>query len=64
MKKFSGKSKVPVCPGMGPENQANRPVYNALLKRGKEHPIEEVGEQLRGMMPWLHKDKLVDQKKN
>ena len=46
------------------ENQANRPVYNALLKRGKEHPIEEVGEQLRGMMPWLHKDKLVDQKKN
>ncbi len=46
------------------ENQANRPVYHALLKRGKEHPIEEVGEQLRGMMPWLHKDKLVDQKKN
>ena len=46
------------------ENQANRPVYNALLKRGKEHPIEEVGEKLRGMMPWLHKDKLVDQKKN
>jgi ketol-acid reductoisomerase len=46
------------------ENQANRPVYNALLKRGKEHPIEEVGDQLRGMMPWLHKDKLVDQKKN
>lgn len=46
------------------ENQANRPVYNALLKRGKEHPIEEVGEQLRGMMPWLQKDKLVDQKKN
>ena len=46
------------------ENQANRPVYNALLKRGKEHPIEEVGERLRGMMPWLNKDKLVDQKKN
>jgi len=46
------------------ENQANRPVYNALLKRGKEHPIEEVGERLRGMMPWLQKDKLVDQKKN
>ncbi len=46
------------------ENQANRPVYNALLKRGKEHPIEEVGDRLRGMMPWLQKDKLVDQKKN
>ena len=46
------------------ENQANRPVYNALLKRGEEHPIEEVGKNLRGMMPWLQKDKLVDQKKN
>ncbi|MDT7042415.1 ketol-acid reductoisomerase [Candidatus Nitronereus thalassa] len=46
------------------ENQANRPVYNALLKRGEEHPIEEVGKKLRGMMPWLQKDKLVDQSKN
>ncbi len=46
------------------ENQANRPVYNALLKRGEEHPIEEVGKNLRGMMPWLQKDKLVDQNKN
>jgi len=46
------------------ENQANRPVYNALLKKGEEHPIEEVGKQLRGMMPWLQKDKLVDQSKN
>lgn len=46
------------------ENQANRPVYNALLKRGEEHPIEEIGKRLRGMMSWLHKDKLVDQKKN
>lgn len=46
------------------ENQANRPVYNALLKRGEEHPIEEVGKKLRGMMPWLQNDKLVDQKKN
>ena len=46
------------------ENQANRPVYNALLKRGEEHPIEEVGKKLRGMMPWLQKNKLVDQKKN
>ena len=46
------------------ENQANRPVYNALLKKGEEHPIEEVGKRLRGMMPWLKKDQLVDQKKN
>jgi len=46
------------------ENQANRPVYNALLKKGEEHPIEEVGKRLRAMMPWLKKDQLVDQKKN
>ena len=46
------------------ENQANRPVYNALLKRGEDHPIEEVGAQLRGMMPWLKKDQLVDKQKN
>lgn len=37
------------------ENQANRPVYNALLKREAEHPVEEVGERLRGMMKWLEK---------
>ena len=46
------------------ENQANRPVYNALLKRGEDHPIEEVGSRLRGMMPWLKKDQLVDKQKN
>ncbi len=46
------------------ENQANRPVYNALLKKGEDHPIEEVGARLRGMMPWLKKDQLVDKQKN
>ena len=46
------------------ENQANRPVYSALLKKGADHPIEEVGQKLRGMMPWLQKDQLVDQNKN
>ncbi len=35
------------------ENQAGRPVFNALLKRDAEHLIEEVGEQLRGMMSWI-----------
>ncbi len=37
------------------ENQAGRPVFNALLKRDAEHLIEEVGEQLRGMMSWIKK---------
>ena len=46
------------------ENQANRPVYNALLAKGEAHPIEEVGSRLRAMMPWLKKGKLVDKNKN
>ncbi|HRZ86202.1 MAG TPA: ketol-acid reductoisomerase [bacterium] len=35
------------------ENQANRPVYNALLRKDREHLIETVGEKLRGMMSWI-----------
>jgi len=35
------------------ENQAGRPVFNALRKKSAEHPIEEVGERLRAMMPWI-----------
>lgn len=46
------------------ENQANKPVFNALTKKGQSHPIEEVGERLRRMMPWLQKGKLVDRSKN
>ena len=37
------------------ENQAGRPVYNALKRMDAEHPIEEVGKELRQMMPWLKK---------
>jgi ketol-acid reductoisomerase len=29
-----------------------------------EHQIEQVGEKLRAMMPWIAKNKLVDQSKN
>ncbi|MCS7199981.1 MAG: ketol-acid reductoisomerase [Caldimicrobium sp.] len=35
------------------ENQAGRPVLNALRKREAQHPIEAVGQRLRAMMPWL-----------
>jgi ketol-acid reductoisomerase len=45
------------------ECRANKPVFNALTKKGEEHPIEEVGEKLRAMMPWLKKGKLVDKTK-
>ncbi len=37
------------------ENQVNRPAFNAMRQREKEHPIEEVGSRLRNMMSWLKK---------
>ena len=37
------------------ENQANRPVFNALLKKDSEHQIEKVGDKLRKMMPFVGK---------
>jgi ketol-acid reductoisomerase len=45
------------------ECRANKPVFNALTKKGEDHPIEEVGVKLRSMMPWLKKGKLVDKSK-
>ncbi len=35
------------------ENQTGRPVFNKLLARAEQHPIEEVGRQLRAMMPFI-----------
>jgi ketol-acid reductoisomerase len=35
------------------ENQAGRPVYNALKKRDAEHQVEIVGKELRKMMKWI-----------
>jgi ketol-acid reductoisomerase len=35
------------------ENVANRPHFNALVKKDEEHPVEKVGKELRKMMPWL-----------
>ncbi|MBN1368759.1 MAG: ketol-acid reductoisomerase [Dehalococcoidaceae bacterium] len=39
------------------ENQANRPVYNALKRAEENDLIEEVGAELREMMPWLKESK-------
>lgn len=36
----------------------------AMREREAAHPIEEVGEHLRAMMPWIAKGKLVDKAKN
>ena len=35
------------------ENQAGRPSFNAFRRQEAEHEIEEVGKELRAMMPWL-----------
>ena len=37
------------------ENEDGRPIFNKLLKEGDEHKIEQVGKQLREMMPWMKK---------
>jgi ketol-acid reductoisomerase len=39
------------------ENQAGRPMFNALRKKEAEHPIEAVGKKLRSMMGWLKEKK-------
>ncbi|MFN8924200.1 MAG: ketol-acid reductoisomerase [Rhodospirillales bacterium] len=46
------------------ENKAGQPSFKATRRRAADHPIEKVGEQLRGMMPWISKNKLVDKAKN
>ncbi len=46
------------------ENGAGQPSFKAMRRRGAEHPIEEVGEKLRGMMPWIGENRLVDKSKN
>ncbi|WP_395022631.1 ketol-acid reductoisomerase [Dongia sp.] len=46
------------------ECQAGQPSFKAMRRRSAEHSIEQVGEKLRGMMPWIAKNKLVDKTKN
>jgi ketol-acid reductoisomerase len=46
------------------ENLAGQPSFKAMRRRTAEHPIEEVGERLRAMMPWIGKNKLVDKSRN
>ena len=46
------------------ENRAGAPTLLSRRRLMAEHPIEVVGEQLRAMMPWIKKNRLVDQSKN
>ena len=46
------------------ENRAGAPTLLSRRRMTAEHPIEVVGEKLRAMMPWIKKNKLVDQSRN
>ncbi len=46
------------------ECKAGQPSFKATRRRNAEHPIEEVGERLRGLMPWIAANKLVDKTRN
>jgi ketol-acid reductoisomerase len=46
------------------ENTAGQASFKALRRRAAAHPIEEVGEKLRAMMPWIAQNRLVDRTKN
>jgi ketol-acid reductoisomerase len=46
------------------ECKAGQPRFKATRRFNDAHPIEEVGERLRAMMPWIAQNKLVDKGKN
>ena len=35
------------------ENKANQPTFQAMRRRDRSHLVEQVGKQLRSMMPWI-----------
>lgn len=46
------------------EGQTNYPEMTAMRRLNAAHQIEQVGERLRSMMPWITANKLVDKSKN
>jgi len=46
------------------ENKVRQASFKATRRRNAEHPIEAVGDNLRGMMPWIGSNRLVDKAKN
>jgi len=46
------------------ENKVRQANFKATRRRNAAHPIEKVGEELRGMMPWIGANRLVDKDKN
>ncbi|MFN3517463.1 MAG: ketol-acid reductoisomerase, partial [Novosphingobium sp.] len=46
------------------DNRAGQPELKAARKAAEAHLIEQTGSRLRAMMPWIGKNKLVDQERN
>ena len=46
------------------ENQTGAPSIKAMRRISQKHQIEEVGERLRGMMPWIQENRLVNKEIN
>ena len=46
------------------ENEVGQTSFKAMRRRAAGHAIEEVGERLRGMMPWIAQGRLVDRSRN
>ena len=46
------------------ENKARQTSFKATRRRNAEHPIEQIGGELRAMMPWIGENRLVDKAKN
>ncbi len=46
------------------EGAANYPSMTAYRRNNAAHPIEQIGEKLRAMMPWIAANKIVDKSKN
>jgi ketol-acid reductoisomerase len=46
------------------ENKVNQASFKSMRKKMAEHPIEQVGEKLRAMMPWIKEKALVDRARN
>jgi len=46
------------------ENAAGQASFKAMRRRGAQHPVEQIGEKLRAMMPWIAQNRLVDKTKN
>ncbi|HEY2864218.1 MAG TPA: ketol-acid reductoisomerase [Casimicrobiaceae bacterium] len=46
------------------ESRAGAPTLLSRRRMTADHPIEQVGGKLREMMPWIRKNKLVDQSRN